>query len=77
MARFWRLALWLSGYEIEKLIEMLSKHENVDPEKRDKVTEYITAQMNSHIGFQGQFGRTVRVSPITLLASYLSFMLHG
>ena len=51
--------MWLSGYNVERLIEMLSKDENMDPEKRDKTTEYITAQMSRHIGYQRALGRTV------------------
>ena len=59
VAKFWGFSMWLSGYNVERLIEMLSKDENMDPEKRDKTTEYITAQMSRHIGYQRALGRTV------------------
>lgn len=58
--------MWMSGYNVEKLILMVTKDENVDPEKRDKTTAYITAQMTRHIGFQRALGRTVRKSNPTL-----------
>lgn len=51
--------MWTSGYEIQKMIELCSTDENVNPEKRDKTTEYIVAQMHRHITYQRTIGLNV------------------
>lgn len=51
LVRFWDVAVWTSGYDIRKQIELCSSDANIEPEKRDKTTTYIVAQMYRHITY--------------------------
>jgi len=61
---FWEFAMWKSGYDIESIIKVASKADNINPEERDETNKYLVAQLYRHITFHRNQEQTLGKLPL-------------